>query len=117
MVNDIQLSAATLRNGLMVINNWAFQWKMIFNPNLNKKVQEVIYNRKVKKLLQPSLSFNGVPLKNSMFQKHLGLTLYEKLNFVEHTKNVTQKISKTMDLLRRFQPILPRSSLLGLYKT
>ena len=54
---------------------------------------------------------------NSISQKHLGLTLDVKLNFVEHIKNITQKISKTMGLLRRLQPILARSSLLTIYKT
>ena len=38
------------------------------------------------------------------------------LNFVEHIKNITQKISKTLGLLRRFQPILPKSSLVTIYK-
>ena len=37
-----------------------------------------------------------------MFQKHLGLTLDGKLNFVEHIRNITQKNSKTMGLLRKF---------------
>ena len=50
-----------------------------------------------------------------MFQKHLAMT-YVKLNFVEHIKNITQKISN-MGLLRRFQPILPRPSLQTLFKT
>ena len=31
--------------------------------------------------------------------------------------NINQNISKTMDLLRRFQPVLPRSSLRTIYKT
>ena len=117
VVNDIQSSAATLHNDLSVISNWAFQKKMIFNPDLTKQAQEVIFSRKTKKLLHPCLSFNDIPLKNSISQKHLGLTLDVKLNFVEHIKNITQKISKTMGLLRRFQPILPRSSLLTIYKT
>ena len=85
---------------------------MIFNLNLTKQAQEVIFSRKTKKLLHPCLSFNDIPLKSSISQKHLGLTLDVKLNFVEHIKNITQKISKTMGLLRRFLPILPRSSLL-----
>ena len=115
-VNNIQSSAATLRNDLTVISNWVFQWKMLFNHDLTKQAQEVIFSRKTKKLLHPCLSFNDIPLKNSISQKHLGLTLDVKLNFVEHIKNITQKISKTMGLLRRFQPILPRSSLLTIYK-
>ena len=117
MVNDIQSSAATLRHDLTVISNWAFQWKMIFNPNLTKQAQEVIFSRKTKKLLHPCLSFNDILLRNRISQKHLGLKLDVKLNFVEHIKNITQKISKTMGLLRRSQPILPRSSLLAIYKT
>ena len=82
VVKDIQSSAATLRNDWTVISNWAFQWKMIFNPDLTKQAQEVIFSRKIKKLLHPSLLFNNIPLKNSIFQKHLRMTLDVKLNFV-----------------------------------
>ena len=90
---------------------------MIFNPDLSKQAQEVIFSRKIKKLLHPTLLFNNIPLSNSLFQKHLGLTLDIKLNFSEHIKSITRKISKTMGLLRKFQQILPRSSLLTIYKT
>ena len=117
VVSDIQSSAATLSNDLMGIINWAFQWKVIFNPEVTKQAQEIIFSRKTKKLLHLCLSFNDISLKNSMSQKHLGLTLEVKVNFVEYIKNITQKISKTIGLLRRFQPILPRLFLLTIYKT
>ena len=94
VVNNIQSSPATLRNDLVVISNWTFQWIMISNPDLTKPAQEVIFSRKTKKLLHPCLSFNDIPLKNSISQKHLGLTLDVNLNFVQHIKNITQKISK-----------------------
>ena len=89
---------------------------MIFNPDLSKQVQEVIFSRKIKKLLHPTLLFNNMSLSNSLFQKHLGLTLDIKLNFSEYIKSITRKISKTLGLLRKFQQILPRSSLLTIYK-
>ena len=117
VVNNIHTSATTLSQDLKAITNWAFQWKMIFNPDLSKQVQEVIFSRKIKKLLHPTLLFNNIPLNNSLFQKHLGLTLDIKLNFSEHIKSITKKISKTMGLLRKFQQILPRSTLLTIYKT
>ena len=118
MVKDIQSSAATLRNDLTVIINWAFLRKIIFNPDLTKQAQELIFSRKTKKLSHPSLSFSNNSLKNSIFQKHLEeLTLDVKLNFVEHKKNITQKIGKTMVLFCRFQPILPRSFLLVMHET
>ena len=90
---------------------------MIFNPDLSKQAQEAIFSRKVKKLLHPTLLYNNIPLSNSLFQTHLGLTLDIKLNFLEHIKGITKKISKTMCLLRKFQQILPRSTLLTIYKT
>ena len=40
-----------------------------------------------------------------------------KLNFSEHIKNITNKISKTIGLLRKFQQIFPRSSFLTIRKT
>ena len=46
---------AQLRNDLMAISNWAFQWKIIFNPDLTKQAQEVIFSWKTKKLLHPCL--------------------------------------------------------------
>ena len=102
VVNNIHTSAATLSQDLKRITNWAFQWKMIFNPDLSKQAQEVIFSRKIKKLLHPTLLFNNILLSNSLFQKHLGLTLDIKLNFLEHIKSITKKISKTMGLYVNF---------------
>ena len=90
---------------------------MIFNADLSKQAPEVIFSRKIKKFLHPTLLFHNIPLSNSLFQKHLGITLDIKLNFSEHIKRITRKISKTKGLLRNFQQILPRSSLLTICKT
>ena len=93
-VDNTHTSATTLSQGLNAITNWAFQWKMVFNPDLNRQAQEVIFSRKIKKLLHPTLLFNNIPLSNSLFQKHLGLTLDIKLNFLEHIKCITKKLVK-----------------------
>ena len=87
---------------------------MVFNPDLIKQAQEVIFSRRIKKLLSPTRS---ISLSNILFQKRLGLTLDIKLKLLEHTKIITKKISKTMNLLRYLQPVLPRSSLLTKYET
>ena len=119
VVNNIHTRAATLSQDLKRITNWAFQWKMIFNPDLSKQAQEVIFSRKIENLLHPTLLFNNIPLSNIGLPilVKLGLTLDIKLNFSEHIKSITRKISKTMGLLRKFQQILPGSSLLTIYKT
>ena len=65
-----------------------------FNPDLSKQVQEVIFSRKINKLLHPALLFTNIPLGNNLFLKHLGLRLDIKLNFSEHIKTITKKLVK-----------------------
>ena len=51
VIHDINVSAEELNEDLKIISDWAFQWKIIFNPDASKQVQEVIFNRKIKKPL------------------------------------------------------------------
>ena len=53
-----------LKNDLKKVSNWAFQWKMNFNPDPRKQAQEVIFSRKLKKIAHPSLVFNNVKFAN-----------------------------------------------------
>ena len=64
---------------------------MIFNPDLSKQAQEVMFSRKIKKLLQPPFFLNNILLSNSLSQKNLGLTLNIKLNLLKHTKGIIKK--------------------------
>ena len=73
---------------------------MIFNPDLSKQAQEVIFSRKIKKLLHPTLLVNSeTPWFN----------IRCKVKLLETYKEYYQKSgSKTLGLLRKFQQILPR---------
>ena len=51
VIHDINISAGELNEDLKKISEWAFQWKMIFNPDATKQAQEVIFSRKIKKTL------------------------------------------------------------------
>ena len=53
-VYDIDIFAKQLNSDLEKISKWAFQWKMQFNPDLNKQANEVIFSRK--KQLSPQIS-------------------------------------------------------------
>ena len=117
VVRDIATSTKELSNDLRNISKWAYQWKMTFNHDLTKQAQEVIFSRKLNKPVHPNLTFNNSQVSQTESHKHLGLILDSKLNFNKHLKNVLDKISKTVGLIRKFQPILPRFSLLTIYKT
>ena len=53
------LSANALNNDLLKINNWAYQWKMSFNPDPSKQAQEMIFSCKIKKPSDPVSIFNN----------------------------------------------------------
>ena len=57
---------------------------MIFNPELSKPAQEVIFSRKTNKINHPTTTFNTIPVACTPYQEHLGLYLDEKLNFNHH---------------------------------
>ena len=117
VINDKHLSANKLNQDLNRINNWAFQWKMSFNPDPSKQAQEVIFSRKLQKSTHPTLSFNNNTVTQSVTQKHLGMFLDTKLDFQGHLKNIFNKVNKTIGLLRNLRNTLPRLHLPTIYKS
>ena len=116
VIHDSVITTLELNSDLSRIKQWAFQWKMSFNPDPNRQAQEVIFSRKLKKFCHPSLRFNNNNVSQVSSQKHLGLILDKGLTFDEHLTNVSNKISKTIGLLQKLQNILPRPALLTIYK-
>ena len=51
VVHDTQTSANDLNKDLEIINNWAFQWKMNFNPDPAKQAHEIIFSCKARKYI------------------------------------------------------------------
>ena len=96
VTHDSQISANVLSKDLKMIRNWAFQWKISFNPDSTKQAQKVIFSCKTKKLPHPSLVFNNANVTQSIYQKHLAIILDSKLTFENHINVVTTKTKKTM---------------------
>ena len=93
-----------------------YQWKMNINPDPFKQAQEALFSIKIKRRNHPCLHFNNNPVNQTPFQKHLGMYLDPKLDFLEHLKNIQAKVNKSIALLRKLQTILPRPTLLTIYK-
>ena len=87
VILDINTSATHLNNELRKMSNWAFQWKMSFNPDPSKKTP---------KNKSSQIYFNSNPIEQVSSQKHLGMILDAKLNFQEHIKNLLTKANKTI---------------------
>ena len=81
IVNDINVSTEEVNDDLKRISEWAYQWKMMFNPDLTKQAQEVTFSQKTVKPFHPQVSINEVPVEHGASQKHLDLHLDQKLDF------------------------------------
>ena len=112
VLHDTQTSANDLNKDLKIINNYAFQWKLNFNPDPTKQAHKVIFSSKTKKIYYPPVVFNNTNVSQSSSQKYLGVILDSKLIFDEHLKVVSLTISKTLGVLRKLQNLLPRSALI-----
>ena len=117
VVHNITDSANLLNSDLSKIKEWTLQWKMSFNPDPIKQAQEITFSRKTSKRNHSGLMFNNSIVNLTTNHKHLGMIFDLKLNFDEHSKFVLKKINKTVGLIRKFQGILPRTSLTTIYKS
>ena len=60
--------------------------------------------------------FNNLPVKRVQSHRHLGSTLDSQLSFNEHISSTLSIVKKLTAVLRKFQTVLPRHSLLTIYK-
>ena len=91
IVKDPTISANNLNHDLDIIQQWAYQWKMEFNPDPTKQAAEVLFSCKKSSQNHPQLIFNGIAVAKVNDQKHLGLVLDSRLSFEKH---INEKIIK-----------------------
>ena len=114
VVKDANTSAEILNHDLARILEWAYRWKISFNPDPSKQAaQEVLLSTKVTKTNHPNIIFNGNTVRKSANQKHLGLILDEKLTFDDHITTA----NKLTGTLRKLYHYMPRDSLVTIYKS
>ena len=90
---------------------------MLFKPDKTKQAQEVIFSRKSAILNDSTVFFNETPVAHTSCQKHFVMHLDEKLNFNIHIKEKIAKANKYIGIIRKPAHILPRESLVTIYKS
>ena len=95
VVNDPVVSATELNHDLNLINKWAYQWKMAFNPDPSKQAVEILFSQKKNEVYHPPLFFNGAVVTRVVSHKHLGITLDSKLTFLNHVNEKIKSTTKT----------------------
>ena len=89
---------------------------MLFNLDLSKPAQEVLFSRKKQVQIHPTISLNNTQVERAPYQKHLGLMLNEKLNFIQHIVNAISKVNEGISIMKKLRYSLPRKSLITIYK-
>ena len=116
IVRDPKTSAEELNHDLQLISQWAFQWKMSFNPYPTKPAEEVIFSHKRHRQDHPPLFFNNIEVKQVNNHKHLGLTLDSKLTFVIHINEKLTKARKGIGVIKYLSSYVPVKTLDQIYK-
>ena len=115
-VKGINQSHDKLNKDLETITSWAYQRKMVFNPDITKQAIEDIFSCKDKKPDHPELTFNGIPIARKTFTKHLGVYLDSRLNFSKHIKEKVAIAMKGISFLKMLSKYVNRNVLSLSYK-
>ena len=107
IVHDPTTSANDLNHDLNIILQWAYQWKMKFNPDPSKQATEVLFSCKKSTPNHPQLIFNGTVVEKVSDQKQLGLILDSGLSFEKHLNEKIMKAKKNVGVLKYFSNFLP----------
>ena len=63
-----------------MVSQWAYQWKMLFNPDPTKHATEVCFPHKRDNVPQEPLTFDNNKIQSAPAQKHLA----PKLDLCQH---------------------------------
>ena len=115
IVDNPQTAHDILAHDLSLVEKWAFQWRMSFNPDPNKPPVEIIFSTKLKSTYHPSLFLNGVMVKMVDEHKHLGLILDRKLSFHSHINQTIVKAKSGISVIKFMSSYAPRCALEQIY--
>ena len=108
-VFDKDKSQRDVSNGLSIISEWTFQWKMQFNPDPNKQANEVYFSKISNTDDYLPIKLNDNPAQLCESQKHLGAILDKHLNFYEHSKRKTYVYNKLIGTIKHLSVHLPKN--------
>ena len=66
-VTDVTDTHEKLKEDIQKITEWAYQWKMVFNPDVTQQAVVVTFSVKTNKPVHPELSFNYIPVARKEF--------------------------------------------------
>ena len=109
-------STNLLNDDLAKITQWAWQWKMLFNPDISKQAVEVIFSNKSNPTTFDPLTFHEIPVKQVSGTTHLGMSLDCALKFKDHIYEKLAKARQGLGLMKLTKKWLSHRVLEVIYK-
>ena len=100
VVYDEDIATEQLNRDSKIIAEWAYQWKMQFNPDVTKQAIQVIFFQKRDKPIHPPIYFNESEVSSKQEQKHLGMILDSRLNFQGHAREKIVSARRGIGVIR-----------------
>ena len=118
IVYDESVADDQLNRDLKTISDWAYLWKMQFNPDKTKQAVQVIFSQKKIRPLhtRPQIYFNNTEVTMKDEETHVGLILDPSLTFHSHIKDKTIRANRGIGMIRYLSKYLTRDVLDQLYK-
>ena len=115
-VKGVDQTQQKLINDLEYVTTWAYQWKMVFNPDISKQATERIFSIKKHQTVHPDLNLNNIPVARKDYTKHIGMYLDKRLNFSKHIKETILTANKGLSFLKYLSKYVSRTVLDLSYK-
>jgi len=111
--HNVNISFATINEDLHRLHEWSIQWRADFNA---LKSSYIIFTKCLNRPLYPPIMMGNSQISEVDHHKHLGVVLDSKLDWTKHIDYIVKKASKRVESMRRVCRIVPRKSLVNLYK-
>ena len=108
-INDTDTRNIDIKNDLVKLSRWAYQWKMSFNPDINKHATKVYFSQRRRKSLPPPIIFSNNHVLTCPCQKHLDLVSDSKLSFNEHVNQKLDRCNRIIGLMKMLSLTLSRT--------
>ena len=116
VVYDVDIAADKLNRDLDIISNWAQQWKIQFNLDINKQAIQVIFSQKKGTVVHPPIFFNGSDVTIKLDHEHLGMILDSKVNFHSHIREAIIKARRGIGIIHFLSKYVSHDVLDQIYK-
>ena len=116
IVRSLNTMADEFNHDLRLINQWATQWKMSFNPDPSKQAVQVSFSLKLTPHVHPKIYFINNEVTITCEHKHLGLILHSKLSFESHINEKIKIARNGIGIIKYLSNYLPIGTLDQIYK-